>query len=92
MVYNLSFIEIGSGVKKLIRRDTQTYRSHIPTLGKYAKKIFVTTNYIHVVFFTKVMKFSTIQQFASDIEHPEDDQCRSKYVMEIILIIKYVAP
>jgi hypothetical protein len=34
------------------------------------------------------MNCSTIQQFASDVEPPEDDHCRPKYVLEIILTIK----
>jgi hypothetical protein len=40
MIYVQSFINIGSGIQKLIRRDTQTaWRSHEPTLGKNAKTI-----------------------------------------------------
>jgi hypothetical protein len=34
-VYILSFIQIGSGIQKLIIGDSQTsWRSHKPTLGK----------------------------------------------------------
>jgi hypothetical protein len=35
MIYTSDFINIGSGIQKLIRGDTQTgRRSHRPTLGK----------------------------------------------------------
>jgi hypothetical protein len=40
MIYILSFIMVGSGIQKLIGGFTNTqtiWRSHKPTLGKYAK-------------------------------------------------------
>jgi hypothetical protein len=39
MIYVPSFVKIGSGIQKLLRGDTQTRKSHKPTLGKSAKKI-----------------------------------------------------